>query len=445
MQRLFVLFCICLVGVVHADEKPNVLVLFTDDQGTFDLNCYGSSDLSTPNLDALAEEGLRFTQFYAASAVCSPSRAGLLTGRYPHRAGVPGNAESHPTQFGSGHGLKEKQMTMAEVFKQAGYTTGHFGKWHLGFEPGPNRQGFDLSVGFMGGCIDKFSHINYGQAPWGQDKWHDWYRNGVEEWATGRHSGDLIVDEAIQFIKNAEDKPWFIYAAFGTPHYPMNAYNKHWYEFQHLDEPRRSYAAVMATLDEQIGRLVDAIDSLGLRENTIIVFQSDHGHSNEARNNYGGGNAGHLRGAKASLFEGGLRVPAIISWPGQIAQKETRHQMAVSCDWLPTLAEFCNVPLTHSIDGKSIVSVIQNNSESPHDVWHWALRQQWAVRKGNWKLLRNINDTSDGRNKKRVEGPFLVNLAEDESELKDVATEHAEILQELLELHNEWEVWVSQP
>ena len=329
-------------------------------------------------------------------------------------------------------------MTIAELLKEADYRTGLFGKWHLGTIPGPNAQGFDLSVGFLGGCIDKWSHINYGQAPWGKDKWHDWYRNGVEEWAAGRHSGDLIVDEAIQFMA-ASDLPFFIYAAFGSPHYTLNPYNKHMLQFQHLTEPRRAYAAMMATLDEQVGRLLDSLDSLGLREETIVIFQSDHGHSTEARNNYGGGNAGHLRGAKAGFFEGGIRVPAMISWPGHVPNNETRAQFAVACDWLPTILELCRIEQPkHKVDGVSLVDVLVNNSQAPRDVWHWQLRDQWAVRRGEWKLLFNAQDRTDGHNHFVVPGYFLSNLEKDETEQHNFAKDYPQVVKELTALHEEW-------
>ena len=439
MKASFFIAAFFLLSISVFAQKPNVIIIYTDDQGTFDLNCYGSKDLSTPHIDDLAVRGVRFTHFYAASAVCSPSRAALLTGRYPQRAGVPNNAESHPTQFGSGHGLKEEQITIAELLKTEGYRTAQLGKWHLGFYPGPNKQGFDLSVGFMGGCIDKWSHINYGQAPWGKDKWHDWYRNGVEEWAAGRHSGDLIVDEAIRFAGQSGEQPFFIYAAFGAPHYTHNPYNKYMVQFQHLEEPRRTYAAVLATLDEQIGRLLHGLDSLGVREETIIIFQSDHGHSTEARNNYGGGNAGHLRGAKAGFFEGGIRVPAIISWPGHVPVNETRDQFAVACDWLPTILDLAGVEQPgHKIDGVSLIDVLAKNAASPHEVWHWQLRDQWAVRRGEWKLLYNAMDKTDGHNHFRVPGFFLANLAQDESERKNFAGEHPGIVKELAALHEAW-------
>ena len=214
---------LALTGRVHAQpvDPPNVIIIFTDDQGTLDLNSYGSDDLHTPHLDALAEQGVRFTQFYAASSVCAPSRAGLLTGRYPHRAGVPSNAESHPTLFGSGAGLPAEEVTIAEMLRSSGYRTAHFGKWHLGAEPGPNAQGFEESFGFLGGVVDKYSHFNYGRDSWGTPpKWHDLYHNGEEVWEPGIHTGDLIAREAIHFMEASDDRPFFLYLALTAPHTP---------------------------------------------------------------------------------------------------------------------------------------------------------------------------------------------------------------------------------
>jgi len=439
----------------RSDKRPNVIIIYTDDQGTFDLDCYGSDDLETPNVDGLAARGVRFTQFYAGSSVCSPSRAALLTGRYPHRAGVPGNAESHPSKFGKGEGLKEEQVTIAEVLKRAGrssasakpnsdsadYRTGHFGKWHLGFKPGPNGQGFDESVGFMSGCIDKWSHFSYGGAAWGSPpQWHDWYRNGDEAWESGTHSGDITVREASRFMEANAAAPFFMYVAFGIPHYPMQPYDKWREHYKDLPEPRRAYAAFVSTMDEQVGRLLAKVDELGLRENTLIIFQSDQGHSTEARCNYGGGNAGDLRGAKASLFEAGIRVPAIVSLPGRIPQGEARGQFCTSCDWLPTICEICGAePPEGPVDGTSLVRVIQDaGAPEPHHVWHWQLGNQWAVREGDWKLLVNARDTTDGRKVQTLKEPFLANLAADPAERTNFASEHPDVVARLTGLHERW-------
>lgn len=423
------------------ERRPNVLVILTDDQGTLDTHRYGATDLDTPHMDALAQRGVRFTQFYAASAICSPSRAGLLTGRFPHRVGVPGNTESHPNKFGSGHGLSEDEITMAAMFKTAGYRTGHFGKWHLGAEPGPNHFGFDESIGFLGGCIDKWSHFNYGGDQWGQPpRWHDWHRNGEHIYESGKHSGDLIANNAAAFIAQSGNSPFFVYAAFGSPHYPMQPYDKYMEHYARLEEPRRVYAALVSTVDEQIGVILDAIERSGQGENTIIVFQSDHGHSTEARCNYGGGFAGPYRGAKACLFEGGIRVPAIVSWPGVLPENETRDQFANACDWLPTLAALTDVSLPdRELDGLDISALIDDGAEeSPHVIWHWALGDQWAVRMDDWKLLGNARDTADRENIVRYKEPFLVNVKTDPGETTNLANENPETVKELTAYHQQW-------
>lgn len=421
---------------------PNVLLIYSDDQGTLDTNLYGSKDLSTPHLDQLADQGVRFSQFYAASSVCSPSRAALLTGRYPQRAGLPMMAESRPELFGSGHALPASEVTIAERLRAAGYRTGHFGKWHLGATPGPTAQGFDESEGFLGGCIDKYSHFNYGGASWGSPPHrHDWYHNGVETYKSGAHSGDLITDGAIRFMETTSSRPFFLYLAFGNPHYPLQPYDKYLTYYRDLEEPRRTYAAMISTLDEQIGRVLNRLDQLGLRENTLIIFQSDQGHSTEARANYGGGNPGPYRGAKASLFEAGIRIPAMVSFPGRIPAGEVRNQCCTNCDWLPTIARICGADLPdRTIDGKDILPVIlSKDAPAPHRVWHWQLGKQWAVRRGDWKLLMDVRDTSDGHHRDRViPGPFLANLAEDPTEETNFANQHPDIVQQLTALHQEW-------
>lgn len=431
-----------------AADRPNVIVILSDDHGTLDLRSYGSEDLHTPHLDALAEQGVRFTQFYAASSVCAPSRASLLTGRYPLRAGVPSNTESHPTDFDTGGGLAADQVTIAEMLREAGYRTAHFGKWHLGARPGPNGQGFDESFGFLGGVVDKWSHFNYGKDSWGTPpRWHDLYHNGKEVWEGGTHTGDIIVREAIRFMEADANQPFFMYLAFGNPHYPVQGYDKYMEQYASLPEPRRSYAAAIATLDEQIGRVIARVDSLGLRENTLIIFQSDQGHSTEPRASYGAGNTGQYRGAKGSFFEGGIRVPAIVSMPGTLPEGEVRTQLAHGCDWFPTIAALCRVRLLeHDIDGKSLVSVLRSAAApSPHTVVHWQLGRgenaQWAVREGPWKLLGNPRDTSGKAPLGEADRLFLSNLEADPSEMTNLASKNPEVVERLKQLR---EAWVRQ-
>lgn len=443
-----IVFCLCwAVDSVNGQDiqsQPNVIILFTDDHGTLDVNAYGSEDLHTPHLDGLADRGVKFTQFYAAAAVCTPSRVGLLTGRYPLRVGLTGNAESHPTMFGDGESLPAEEITIADMLKEGGYYTAQLGKWHLGSNPGPNGQGFNYSFGFLGGVVDQWSHFNYGQGPWGSPpRWHDLQHNGKEIWEAGTHIGDLIVREAIDIMENERDHPFFLYLAFGLPHYPLHPYNHYMEHYKNLEEPRRSYAAAVSTTDEQIGRIIKKVDELSIRENTLIIFQSDHGHSTEARAGYGGGNAGEYRGAKFSFFEGGIRIPAIASLPGTLPEGVVRNQIGHGVDWLPTIAEMTGTTLPETeIDGKSLLPVmLSEQRESPHDVLYWSEgmeeKDQWAVRRGPWKLIGNPRDTSNKGKLPEDDVLFLSNLEKDKAEMENLSGQYPNVLEELKNLHQQ--------
>ena len=431
--------CALVFAIGAEARKPNVVVIYTDDQGSIDVNAYGAKDLVTPAMDSLCRDGVRFTQFYAAAAVCSPSRAALLTGRVPVRAGVPGNVSSHPGGRGA---LPADQVTMAEMFKAAGYATAHIGKWHLGFTPPtmPNGQGFDYSFGHMGGCIDNYSHFFY----WVPPNRHDLYQNGKEVWRTGEYFPTLMVEEAAKFMEANREKPFFMYWAINLPHYPLQGTEKWRRRYAHIkDEKRHKYAAFKSTMDEAIGDLLEEIDSLGLRDDTIVVFQSDHGHSVEERTFSGGGNSGPYRGAKFSLFEGGIRVPAMIRWPGRIPAGEGRDQFAVSVDWLPTLAEYANVPLPkRKLDGKSLAKVIHlGRAQSPHTEFHWmstGSNPQWAVREGDWKLIGNPRDPTRKSPLGKDDKLFLVNLSLDVGEQKNLRYTHPDELKRLKSIHDRW-------
>ena len=337
----FFILLLTLVSKVHAQQKPNVVIIYTDDQGSVDVNSYGAKDLVTPHMDYIIENGTSFTQFYA-SPVCSPSRASLLTGKTPQRAGLSGNAAPSSKQK---KGLPGTEYTMAEMFKDAGYTTAHIGKWHLGDAPEmtPNAQGFDHSFGHMVGCIDNYSHFFY----WSGPNRHDLYRNRKEVYYDGKFFPDLMATEATNFMEDNSKKPFFIYFAVNMPHYPYQGDPKwlSYYNDKSIPYPRNLYAAFISTLDDRIGILLKKIDELGIQDNTIIVFQSDNGHSTEQRAHFGGGSSGRYRGAKQSLFEGGIRVPAAISWKNNIPKGQKRNQFAVNTDWMPTLAELCGIEL----------------------------------------------------------------------------------------------------
>lgn len=439
------LLLLSLIFIYHplwSQSTPNVILIFTDDQGTLDMNCYGSKDLITPHMDALAASGVRFTQFYAAAPVCSPSRAGLLTGQTPLRAGLPGNVPIPEKEEGAG--LPTEQVTIAEMMKSAGYKTAHIGKWHLGHEPDkqPNGQGFDYSFGHLVGCIDNYSHFFF----WSGPNKHDLWRNGEEVYHPGQYFPDLMVKEVNQFLEQNQHDPFFLYWAINVPHYPYQGYEKWLEKYQDLDTPRKEYAAFISTMDEKIGEVLNKLDELDLRENTLIIFQSDHGHSCEERAFYGGGNAGPYRGAKFSLFEGGIRVPAIISMPGTIPQGEVRDQLAISMDWMPTIAEVCNVNLPDTkLDGKSLLPIIKNrNADTQHDIVHWQMGEvsdkdsQWAVRTGDWKLIGNPRDPAQRGNITEADSLFLVNLSQDVSEMKNLADAHPSQVEKLKKLHNTW-------
>ncbi|MDC0263427.1 sulfatase-like hydrolase/transferase, partial [bacterium] len=321
MRFLILLTAVFTLPQLSAAEKPNVIIVYTDDQGSVDANCYGATDLATPNIDRLAETGVRFTQMLAPSAICSASRAGLLTGQMPARAGVPANVSSAK----GNSGMPTEKVTIAEALKKNGYATGHIGKWHLGYTPEtmPNAQGFDYSFGHMGGCIDNYSHFFY----WNGPNRHDLWRNGKEIWQDGVYFGTSMVDEITEFIDREKDEPFFVYWAINWPHYPLQGTAKWRDHYKDLPHPRDKYAAFMSSTDDLLGQLLDHLERIELRENTIVIFQSDHGHSVEERTFHGGGSAGPYRGHKGNLFEGGIRVPSVVSWPNGLPQGEVRDQL----------------------------------------------------------------------------------------------------------------------
>ena len=429
------LLCVALAPIGFS-QPPNVLLILSDDQGTVDIDAFGAHDLHTPQLNRLAGKGVRFTQFYVGAPVCSPSRAALLTGRFPHRAGVPSNVGLEA------EGLPAEQTTIAEMLKEAGYATGIVGKWHLGEVngKGPLDQGFDSFFGHMRGCIDNYSHFFY----WSGPNVHDLWRNGREVYESGTHFSDLMVEEAKEFIDDSDDEPFFLYLPFNIPHYPLQG-TENWREYYERDvqrqmpENRFHYAALVSTLDERVGQVLDFLERSGKADDTLVIFLSDHGHSTEERAMFGGGSAGPYRGSKFSLFEGGVRVPAIAVLPGVIPADETRDQLATSLDLLPTIADLTGASLpSEPIDGRSLKAVLNDAAApSPHDVFHWQVGEQWAVREGRWKLVVNGRDT-DRTPLKGADRVFLSDLDEDPGESQNLAAENSEVVERLTALHEEW-------
>lgn len=411
--------------------KPNVILIYTDDQGTLDAGCYGAPDLHTPNIDSLASDGIRFTQFYAAP-VSSASRASLMTGQFSLHAGLTGNAGYK--------GLPLEKETLAERMHDNGYQTACIGKWHLGSwkEYAPNSRGFDYFWGFLGGCIDSYSHFYY----WGGPNMHDLWENDREIYEPGKFFARETMNHIQSYIDSRDkDSPFFLYWAINIPHYPLQPAEKWLDYYRELPSPRRMYAAFVSTFDEYLGELRIFLRSRGLDENTIIIFQSDNGHSTEVRTFGKGGYCGEYRGGKFSLFEGGIRVPAVISWPGHIPENEVRNQMAMNIDWFPTLAELCELDREGmDNDGKSLVPVIMDGTAaSPHEVLHFDFEQQWAVRYGNWKLINNAIDVLPDDKNKVIEGLFLSNVNIDPSERTDYKDKYPEVTEKLLSLRKEYE------
>lgn len=409
-------------------SKPNVVIFLTDDQGSVDVNCYGSSDLATPNMDRICRSGVRFTQFYASSSISSPSRASLLTGRYPQRAGVPTLVPHDPQKTG----LPGSEITLAEMLRDNGYTTALIGKWHLGHNPEslPNAQGFDYFFGHLGGCIDNYSHYFY----WNGPNRHDLFRNGKEVWCAGRNFAELMTEESLKFIERNKDRPFLLFFASNYPHYPLQGDSgwRSYYAEQGAIHPRDKYAAMVSTIDERIGEVLDKLAAEGLSDDTIVIFMSDNGHSVEDRTFCGGGSAGIYRGNKFTLYEGGIRVPAAVSYPRVFAPNTVCDAMVTGCDWFPTIAELCGVQLPDcKLDGQSLVATVNNGALSPHRIVHWQTGKTWAVRKGSYKLV----STKNGRDTQIVE---LFDIEADPSEAHDLSTVRPEHVKELQSEHADW-------
>jgi|TARA_B100001964_G_scaffold226566_1_gene275597 arylsulfatase A-like enzyme len=393
-----------------AIPKPNVVFILTDDQGSVDMNCYGATDLITPHMDALATQGVRFTDFYVTAPLCTASRISLLTGRHFQRA------------YLAGRGIHESETTMAEFFQEAGYRTGCFGKWHIGGPPfDPQGQGFDEFIGHRVGAIDNYSHHTY----WSSVREHGLYRGRDRYREDGTYFPDIVTRESIDFLTRNRERPFFLFVSFNQPHYPMQPEERFLRQYDHAEGARRTYGATVTSLDEKIGQIMAALDEQGLRQNTIVVLMSDNGHSEEPEGI--GGSAGVFRGAKQSLFEGGIRVPCILSWPGQVPTGQVRQQMGTAMDWLPTLAAFCGLDTSDlALDGGDLGGVIRNNQPSPHAALHWMLATQWAVREENWKLI-----SAEGR-------VFLADLLSDPGETLNVADDQPDIVARLRSHHEAW-------
>jgi arylsulfatase A len=436
---LTLLIALLLAHGAASARPPNVVIFYADDMGIGDAGCYGCRDIRTPSIDALAQSGVRFTNYYSAAPICSPSRTALLTGQYPCRAGASStrNIGSEPGD----PGLPGSEVTIAELVKPRGYASAILGKWHQGFTPEsvPNAQGFDLFVGFHASALDYYSHMYYFSEPYH----HDLYRNRDEIFLGGRHMTDLIQDEAIRFIDGHKEQPFLLYCAFNAPHYPMAPQARFIEMYKHLPQPRRQYAALVAGMDEAIGKIMDALRERRLTRDTLVFFSSDNGAADASPREEGGGSNAPFRGWKRSLFDGGIRMPAMVSWPGTVPAGETRDQVVIAMDLFATVAEVSGaaVPKDRTIDGRSWMPIFKNAKAPGHETLFFEWAGQHAVRQGRWKLVCNAIVGRKPGKTLRLEGEdaiFLSDIEADPGETKNLRKEHPEIVGRLLKLHEEW-------
>lgn len=425
-------------------NRPNFIVFLTDDQGYGDLSCMGATDFRTPHLDRVAATGVRFTNWYSNSPVCSPSRASLITGRYPGNAGVRSILGGHRTASG----LPPSVPTLATALKSLGYKTAMTGKWHLGLGEGcrPDDHGFDEWFGFMAGCIDYYSHIFYwSMADGHSNPTHDLWENGRETYLNGQYFTSLITERAIDFVRRAADspEPFFLYVPYNAPHYPMHAPAEYLDRFPHLPPGRRIMAAMLSAVDDSVGAIMAEVVRQGLLDDTCVFFTSDNGPSRETRNwldgtpdPYYGGSAGKLKGHKFSLYEGGIRMPALMSWPGQVPGGRVLDEPVASMDVFPAcLAAAGGEPSGYELDGCNILPLLTSGESLSERDLFWEMDGQTAMRRGPWKLVL------DGQ---LVEGAppeddvHLANLEEDMGERHNLKNTHPGVADDMKHAAETW-------
>lgn len=393
--------------------RPNIVYILADDLGWGDVGWHGGA-IATPNLDRLAASGVRLEQFYV-QPVCTPTRAALLTGRYPMRHGLQvGVVRPWAT-----YGLPLAERTLPQALKQAGYRTAIAGKWHLGHsqpEYLPTRRGFDHQYGHYNGAIDYFTHD--------RDGGFDWHRDDRESRDEGYSTSLIGREAAAQIAEHDGVTPLFLYVAFNAVHAPHQVPASYKALYGKLAEPRRTYAGMLAAMDEAVGLVVEALDKKGVRENTLILFSSDNGGPSPGRVT----SNGPLRGAKATLYEGGIRVPAFASWPSRIAPGSVVNAALHAVDWYPTLLKLAGAPADQPlpVDGRDAWPAIAEGKPSPHDaILHNTTPRSGAIRMGDWKLILGTAADEGESNAAvghagRVE---LFNIADDPSEKLNLAAE----------------------
>jgi len=430
-SALLLLACsACQTSTVRPEQQPNILIMVSDDQGYADAGFQGGEQALTPHLDALAKSGVRCTNGYVTYPVCSPSRAGLLTGRYQARFGHENNPVYDPLD--EKEGLPLTETLLSEILQAAGYRTGWIGKWHLGAAPAyvPWARGFDESFGFIGG-----GHRFAGWQPNERQYTLPLIRGGTNVSDVPAHLTTALGDEAADFIRRNKERPWMLYLPFNAPHTPHEPSAERVEKFAHIqDQQRRRYLAQLSLLDDAIGEVADALAATEQRERTLIFFLSDNGGHTPS-----GSDNGPLRAIKGTLYEGGVRVPFLVSWPAKLpAGKDYEHPVS-SVDAFATVlaAAGLAMPTDKIYDSVNIVPHLAGEVKTPpHErlLWRMHGKQSFAIREGNWKLIRT-GDTA----------PELYNLPTDTGEKNNVIAANPELARRLTATLEAWNTELIAP
>lgn len=380
-----------LLGQPCTEESVNILCILVDDLGYGDLSCMGAEDMETPHIDQLAQEGITFTQFYANCTVCSPSRASLLSGKFPDLVGVPGVIRQF--EDNSWGYLDPEATLIPSLLREGGYHTAMVGKWHLGFESPniPNDRGFDYFKGFLGDMMDDYwTHLRGGE---------NWMRLNREVINPKGHATDLFTQWSLDYLKErqAKNQPFFLYLAYNAPHFPIQPPEDFLKKVKQrepgLSEKRAKNVAFIEHLDHNVGKVLEYLHASGMDKNTLIVFTSDNGGALRYEQSNG-----KLRGGKQDMYEGGIRVPAFISWKGKIEYGRTNHQPVLLMDLLPTFCELAGVKAPEEVDGSSLKPILFDHDQLlPERYLYWVRREgghyggqaYYAARLGDYKILQN--------------------------------------------------------
>jgi arylsulfatase A-like enzyme len=407
-------------------KRPNIVVIISDDMGYADLGCYGCNDIATPKIDSIARNGVRFTNGYVSCPVCSPTRAGLATGRYQQRFGHEFNTGPPPGGLAENVGLPLTQVTIADVLKSAGYVTGAVGKWHLGMAPHfhPFKRGYDEFFGFLHGG---HSYINPGLGTFNP------ILRGTEPVDEKEYLTDAFSREAAAFIERHHKETFFLYLAYNAVHTPMEGPPRYKDSFKDIADPkRRVYAGMLTAMDEGVGKVLAKLRERGIEKDTLLFFINDNGGPTGAN----GSNNGPLRGTKGTMFEGGIRVPFMVQWPGKLKSGGLYEQPVISLDILPTAAAAAGThpPDDRKIDGVDLLPFLPGKKKGrPHETLFWRAGENHAVRKGNWKLVQTGGEGG------------LFDLASDVGESKDLSKERPEVRKDLEKAFAQWNSQMVEP